>query len=607
MTFSSVVRKSLSYADVVTNNWQVSELEGEADPNMKISCDYVVLSPKTDHNVDVIPTPPIAFEAATRFSKRNTCGMQEKVEDRARRLASKRDLEGNPQLRNNSFSVLSDAELISRASNMGVIIPDDSFACIDVLRELEQVREELDLKKKTSHEKQEHDMFITNGLGHSTPVSLEWLDQDETIYENESITKSKRKNNRKPTVKISRPVTRSQKKKEENEGGKCNSTMSPGGVTRGKIPQEAFQMRGLIWNCRGVGKKGIATCLTDLIRDHSLDFMVLKKDLSPKCLRRLDPFGLFNWEWIPSRGKSGGVLCGVRHDTLDIISCTKGKYILQMVLDDKRKKIVWGLLVVYGSAHEESKEEFLVELASMCSNMKVPYIVGGDFNILRHSGEKNKSFSICKSTNLFNSVINTLALREIHISGGKYTWTNNQAHPTLEKLDRIVMSETWEDLFPLVSVRKLVREIADHNPLLLSSGEEGRDAPKPREFWFDLSWIKDDKFIPAVSRIWSRLVQSVDPIDILNIKLKRIKTYFKGWGSDKFGRDKKRKEELRNELAHLEELEEEGPLSPELYNKKVDVDFELHELLVNEEIYWLQQSHERWLLKGDMIRVTIII
>ncbi|KAE8800281.1 hypothetical protein D1007_24270 [Hordeum vulgare] len=226
VTFSSVVQKSLSYADVVTNNWQVSELEGEADPNMKISSDYVVLSPETDNNVDVIPTPPIASEADTRFSKRNTCGMQEKVEDRARWLASKKDLEGNPQLRNNFFSVLSDAEIISRASNMGVIIPDGSFACIDMLRELEQVREELDIKKKTSQEKQEYDIFITNGLGHSTPVSLELLDQDETIFGSESITKSKKENNRKPTVKISRPVTRSRKKKEENEGGKFGSMAS---------------------------------------------------------------------------------------------------------------------------------------------------------------------------------------------------------------------------------------------------------------------------------------------------------------------------------------------------------------------------------------------
>uniref|UniRef100_A0A453GNF4 Uncharacterized protein n=1 Tax=Aegilops tauschii subsp. strangulata TaxID=200361 RepID=A0A453GNF4_AEGTS len=85
-----------------------------------------------------------------------------------------------------------------------------------------------------------------------------------------------------------------------------------------------------------------------------------------------------------------------------------------------------------------------------------------------------------------------------------------------------------------------------------------------------------------------------------NIKLKRFKTYFKGWGSDKFGHNKRLKEELRLELAILEELEEDGPLIPELYSRKIDISFELHEILVNEEIYWLQQSHERWLLKGDL-------
>uniref|UniRef100_A0A453GN12 Endonuclease/exonuclease/phosphatase domain-containing protein n=1 Tax=Aegilops tauschii subsp. strangulata TaxID=200361 RepID=A0A453GN12_AEGTS len=96
------------------------------------------------------------------------------------------------------------------------------------------------------------------------------------------------------------------------------------------------------------------------------------------------------------------------------------------------------------------------------------------------------------------------------------------------------MSEEWEDLFPLVSIRKLVREISDHNPLLLATGEEGREAPKPREFRFDLSWIKDERFLPLVGKIWARGVFSKDPIDVLNIKLKRFKTYFKGWGSDKF-------------------------------------------------------------------------
>uniref|UniRef100_A0A453GN59 Endonuclease/exonuclease/phosphatase domain-containing protein n=1 Tax=Aegilops tauschii subsp. strangulata TaxID=200361 RepID=A0A453GN59_AEGTS len=83
-------------------------------------------------------------------------------------------------------------------------------------------------------------------------------------------------------------------------------------------------MRGLIWNYRGVGKKGMATCLSDLISDYSLDFLglqeTMKKDFFPKCLRRIDPFNLFKWNWVPSEGKSGGILCGVRQDTLEVVA-----------------------------------------------------------------------------------------------------------------------------------------------------------------------------------------------------------------------------------------------------------------------------------------------
>jgi len=39
---------------------------------------------------------------------------------------------------------------------------------------------------------------------------------------------------------------------------------------------------------------------------------------------------------------------------------------------------------------EENKIEFLIELASFCSKNKDPYLVGGDFNILRFTSEKIK-------------------------------------------------------------------------------------------------------------------------------------------------------------------------------------------------------------------------
>ncbi|WVZ79382.1 hypothetical protein U9M48_026963, partial [Paspalum notatum var. saurae] len=83
---------------------------------------------------------------------------------------------------------------------------------------------------------------------------------------------------------------------------------------------------------------------------------------------------------------------------------------LQMDLWDKQLKIKWNLIVVYGPAHEEGKKEFLAELSSFCSNFH--------------------------------------ELREIHMCGGNFTWTNNQNPQTRVKLDRVSMNKSWENFIP---------------------------------------------------------------------------------------------------------------------------------------------------------------
>jgi hypothetical protein len=105
------------------------------------------------------------------------------------------------------------------------------------------------------------------------------------------------------------------------------------------------------------------------------------------------------------------------------------------------------LVTVYGPAHEEKKEQILYELANICSNIKIPTLIGGDFNILRFSGEKNRNFSHNRFIDMFNWIINTFELRDLNPNGGMYTWSNNQADPTLERLDRVLISPEWEALF----------------------------------------------------------------------------------------------------------------------------------------------------------------
>lgn len=74
-------------------------------------------------------------------------------------------------------------------------------------------------------------------------------------------------------------------------------------------------MQGLIWNCRGLRKKGVSTFLKNIISLYSFHFIGLQetmiKDCHDKILRKFDTqkeyLGLYN----SSKGKSGGSLWGL--------------------------------------------------------------------------------------------------------------------------------------------------------------------------------------------------------------------------------------------------------------------------------------------------------
>jgi hypothetical protein len=212
-----------------------------------------------------------------------------------------------------------------------------------------------------------------------------------------------------------------------------------------------FSMKGLFWNCRGLRKEGLAPYVRDLIRVHDFDFMCFQEtivqDLSDTVIRSLDPNRRFLWDWIPSMGRAGGVVSAFKIDRIDVGQRDQGVFILKHIIWDKLLEVKWCLLNVYGPPHKEKRENFLREVAFFCTKISVTYIIGGDFNIIRFSSEKNQNFCLNRFSNIFNVVINACDLREIYIAGGSYTWSNNHTTPTLEKLDIILMSKEWEDLF----------------------------------------------------------------------------------------------------------------------------------------------------------------
>lgn len=61
-----------------------------------------------------------------------------------------------------------------------------------------------------------------------------------------------------------------------------------------------------------------------------------------------------------------------------------------------------------------------------------------------------------------------LELKDIHLHGRRYTWSNERENPTLVKLDRVLASVDWEELFPYCFL---------HAFLLPGRGQEGQDLP----------------------------------------------------------------------------------------------------------------------------------
>jgi endonuclease/exonuclease/phosphatase family metal-dependent hydrolase len=167
----------------------------------------------------------------------------------------------------------------------------------------------------------------------------------------------------------------------------------------------------------------------------------------------------------------------------------------------------WCLVIVYGAAQDDEKDDFLTDLGDICSDQSLPLLIGGDFNLLRGANEKNKALKRSRWNDMFNYIINTCEMREIDMSGGQFTWSNNQTVPTLEKLDRFLVSREWELLFPLTTVHKLFREISDHNPIILDT-MEGREK-QSKEFRFDKRWLKDESFLPKVVRVWAQPVRAI--------------------------------------------------------------------------------------------------
>ena len=249
-------------------------------------------------------------------------------------------------------------------------------------------------------------------------------------------------------------------------------------------------MNGIFENSRGLGDLAKHLNIAHQVRDYKLDFVAIsetgRRDFPDTLLDRLLGGVEFVWHSCPPRGRSGGMLLGIKADTMELLDHSDGQFHIKFHIRNKSDNFIWSLVAVYGAAQEEHKAAFLCELVNLTKDNPYRILIGGDFNLLRYRHEKSKGRFDGHWPHLFNTVIDSLSLREVHMTGRQFTWANCLPEPTFEKLDRVLMDSRWEDRYPLVTVRALERieAFSDHAPIFLSTGT--LKPPVKSQFTFEL-------------------------------------------------------------------------------------------------------------------------
>lgn len=198
----------------------------------------------------------------------------------------------------------------------------------------------------------------------------------------------------------------------------------------------------------------------------------------------------------------------------------------------------------------EDKIMFLQELRQIRANCQGPWMLTGDFNLIYKAEDNNNSILNRAMMGRFRKFINDVSLIDLPLIGRKFTWSNHQSFPTLVRLDRVLCSIDWEELFPNNLLQSAASEDSDHFPIILGLRD---NCLGKRRFHFEAFWPKIEGFQEAVQEAWSTVSGQICPFQNLNLKLKAVARALKERSDKKVGHVAS-KLALAREILHQLEL-----------------------------------------------------
>ncbi|XP_060200473.1 uncharacterized protein LOC132628728 [Lycium barbarum] len=254
--------------------------------------------------------------------------------------------------------------------------------------------------------------------------------------------------------------------------------------------------------------------------------------------------------------------------------------------------------LVYAKCDRIDRIELWDSMYNLASDMTLPWLVGGDFNVIVDEEEKYGGLPVTlNEVEDFRHCIQTCNLSDLGYKGSIFTWWNGRAADecVFKRLDRCLGNFELQQQFLGLEVSHLIKLGSDHSPLLLECKQEVQQFKK--SFNFLNFWTKHAEFLQVVKDNWKTDVVA-NYFMTFNVKLKKLKKVLSQWSKATYGDFFQNITNLEEVIKTHEALFEANPSNANR-EKLQKVQAEMTKALHIEEEYWKQKSGMTWFQEGD--------
>jgi exonuclease III len=361
-----------------------------------------------------------------------------------------------------------------------------------------------------------------------------------------------------------------------------------------------MNLKILTWNVRGLHDQDKRLRIKNLLKEWHADVVCLQEIkmevITGQFVRSLWRCRYVDWMFLRSNGASGGILLMWDKRLVEKLEDAVGFFSVSCKFKNVEDQKIWMFTGVYGPNDDRDRRLIWDELVGMRSWWEVPWVVGGDFNMVRFPLERVGSNTFSPAMHDFSDFISVHGLVDMPMSGGNFTWTNNREVSSMSRLDRFLFTSDWDEGFVNICQKRLIRLNSDHFPVLLECGVIRRER---RPFRFENMWLRAEGFGDQVKSWWDSYSVTSTPSYVFAYKLKALKADLKIWNATEFGHISMQKQQLMAALREIDAMTDTRPLDVEEQGRREQTAIELDKVLLMEEISWRQKSRALWLKEGD--------